>query len=64
VTTLIITSALLNLLLAIWILRLLARVARLEQDATDQRIELRLLHSKPKPSSYAKELVGMREAGL
>jgi len=62
-TTLIITSALLNLILAIWLLHLLARIARLQQDTTDQRIELRLLHSKH--SSYARDLMPeLRESGL
>ena len=60
--TILMASAVMNILLVIWILRLISRVARLEQDAADLRTQLRLTHSKY--STYAKDILGMREAGL
>ena len=58
-TTLLLISALFNILLAIWLFRTLSRIARLEADASQARTELDLERSVIK-----QELIGIRRAGL
>ena len=58
-TTILLISALLNLILAIWLFRTLSRIARLEAYASQARTELDLERSVMK-----QELIGIRKAGL
>jgi hypothetical protein len=58
-TTILLISALFNILLAIWLFRALSRIARLEADALRTRTELNLERSMMK-----QELIGIRRAGL